>query len=74
MDPTAVAVDTIFQVVPGNALPPGPPVVIIEIDGAPRWLIREGAPMPDVIDEMNRLGTHLVRHGLWEAHRMRNAG
>lgn len=62
MDSTA---DEIFRIVPGASMPPGQDVVIVEIDGQPRWLIRDGVSLPDLVSELNQLSTHLVRHGLW---------
>ncbi|NUP52319.1 MAG: hypothetical protein HOW97_34110 [Catenulispora sp.] len=65
----ADAVEDIFRIVAEGILPPGQPVVLIEGDDLHRYLITEGTPLPVVIDELNRLVTHLRRHGLWEPHR-----
>lgn len=59
--------DQIFQLAPADTMPPGPDVILMEIDGQPRWLVREGADLPAVVEELNRIGTHVVRHGLWVA-------
>lgn len=56
--------DDVFRSVPKDALP-DLPVVLLEVDGQPRWLIREGEASPELIEELNRLTTHLIRHGLW---------
>lgn len=62
------ATDRIFRTVPESVIPAsGPPVIYVEIDGQPRWLIREGTSLEDALAEMDRIGTHLVRHGLWAA-------
>lgn len=81
MDLELAAADEIFRVVPAHEMPSGPPVVILEIDGQPRYLICEGTPLPVVVAECNRLSTHLIRHGLWRPQqdgtqppRMRHAG
>jgi hypothetical protein len=50
---------------PAEAFPPGPPVVYFEAAGCPRWVIREDAPLSDVVAAMDRIATHLVRHGIW---------
>lgn len=66
MDSTADSTaDEIFRIVPEKDLPGDQAVVILEIDGQHRWLIREGALMNDIVAEMNHLATHLIRHGLW---------
>jgi hypothetical protein len=57
--------DEIYRIVPDADMPPGQNVVLIEIDEQPRWLIRDGVPLPDLIAELNVVTTHLVRHGLW---------
>lgn len=68
MEPATATTDGIFRTVPGSAFPPsGPPVAYVEIDGQPRWLIREGTPLEDAVAAMDRIATHLVRHGLWAA-------
>lgn len=67
---TATGTDGIFCTAPADAFPPGaPPVVHIEIDGQPRWIIRKGADLEEVVAELDRIGTHLVRHGIWRQQR-----
>lgn len=66
---TTAATDTdgIFCTVPADAFPPGAdPVAYVEIDGRPRVIICEDAPLPDVVASLDRIGTHLVRHGIWQ--------
>lgn len=62
--------DDVVRSVPKDALP-DLPVVLLEVDGKPRWLIREGEASPELIAELNRLATHIVRHGLWVKQRER---
>jgi hypothetical protein len=66
MDSTA---DPIFQIVPEADMPPGHTVLHLDVDGQPRWLIREGTPLPEIVAELNQLATHIVRHGLWRPQR-----
>lgn len=66
MDSTA---DRIYQIVAEDDMPPGHTVLHLDINGQPRWLIREGTPLPELVAELNRLSTHLVRHGLWTQQR-----
>lgn len=61
--------DEFFRVVPQEEMPLGPPVAILEIDGEPLWLLREGTPLPDLVRELNFLTTHLVSNGLWKPQR-----
>jgi hypothetical protein len=67
MDPAATTMtDGVFRTAPASAFPPSaPPVIYVEADGRPRWVIREDADLADVVAELDRIGTHLVRHGLW---------
>jgi hypothetical protein len=61
------ATDGIFRTVPTAAFPPSaPPVVYADIDGRPRWLVREGTPLDVAVAEFDRIATHLVRHGIWQ--------
>lgn len=63
---SAEATDGVFRTVPASVFPSAaPPVVYVETEGHPHWLIREGADLEDVVAELDRIGTHLVRHGLW---------
>ena len=67
MQPMAATTDRVFQTVPAALFPAdAPPVVLLEIDGHPRWLVREGTPLDVVIADLDRIGTHLVRHGIWQ--------
>lgn len=59
--------DGIFRIVPAETFPPGAkPVAYLEIDGRPRWVVREGADLPEVVAELDTIATHLVRHGIWQ--------
>jgi hypothetical protein len=57
--------DGIFRLVPEHAMAPDQPVVLIDDNGRPTYLIRENTPLPVVVAELDRLATHVVRHGLW---------
>lgn len=60
------ATDGIFRTIPAAAFPPSaPPVVLVQIDGNPRWLIRDDTPLDIAVAEIDRIASHLVRHGLW---------
>jgi hypothetical protein len=64
---TTTATDGIFRTAPAAAFPPSAPcVILVDVDGQPRWIIREDAPMADVVAELDRIATHLIRHGLWK--------
>jgi len=67
MESTATTMDGIFRTVPAAAFPPTvtEPVAYIEVDGQPQWIIREGADLCDVVAELDRIASHLVRHGIW---------
>lgn len=65
-------VDDVFRSVPKDALP-DLPVVLLEVDGELRWLVREGEASPELIEELNRLATHLIRHGLWIPNQQRES-
>lgn len=67
MDSTA---DDIFRIVPAGTLPPGHDVIHIDrIGRQPIWLIREDAPLPAVIAEINRITAHLIGNGIWREQR-----
>lgn len=60
------ATDGIFRTVPAAAFPPSAsPVVYADIDGHPRWLVRDDTPLDVAVAEIDRIASHLVRHGLW---------
>lgn len=59
------AADEIFRVVPQGYLPAGRRVVAVCGDHSIAYLIEEDTPLTDVVAELNRLATHVVRHGLW---------
>jgi hypothetical protein len=40
--------------------------VYADIDGQPRWLIRDDTPLAVAVAEIDRIASHLVRHGLWQ--------
>lgn len=58
--------DGIFRLAPAAAFSPaGQSVVLVEVDGEPRFLVKEDAPLSDVVADLDLLATHLVRHGIW---------
>lgn len=67
---TDEAADRIVRTIPADRFPAdGPPVIFVDVDGQPLWLIREGADLADVVAELDIISTHLVRHGLWAPQR-----
>lgn len=59
------APDKIFQEVPRGTLPAGHKVVAINGHETIVYLIEAGTPLPEVLESLNRIATHIVRHGLW---------
>jgi hypothetical protein len=44
-------------------------VAYVEVDGRPQWLIREGTNLDEAVAELDRIASHLVRHGIWRLQR-----
>lgn len=59
------AADDIYQLVPRGTLPHGEGVMMISGEETVAFLIEEDTPLTDVVAKLNKLGTHIVRHGLW---------
>lgn len=66
-DRTAVA-HARAEIVPGDLMPDGLNVVLLECEGEAIWAIREGCPIEDVLSEYNRELEYLTVSGLWDQH------
>jgi hypothetical protein len=64
------ATDGVFRIVPAAMFPTtAEPVAYVEVDGRPQWLIREGTNLDEAVDALDRIASHLVRHGIWRLQR-----